>query len=329
MICEYALDPELVARWHDPKEWAFFREAFGSDSGRFGSVVNSKDKWKQAVMRAFYKAKPSASSSPLLLAAIEGRIGYLAERMIERGSSHPECPTWLGKVVAEHVERPFHGILSMIPDKSVPAVMTPDMLFEEHPPAAWRVPPNPAPPRTAEGLATALSPLLTRCREVVFVDPWFDPIAPRYLDSLRALLAVLWGPRRCFGCPTAELVFAEFEGRGKVPPGRAERSANYLLSQCKESLPDVIPSGHGLSITVIRQRPGAEKLHNRYVLTTLAGVGLGTGLDAANGEAAKFQSDDLCRLSSEQLVKRWGQYKSARDSYFDIAAGPFLVNSAG
>ena len=97
--------------------------------------------------------------------------------MIERECSHPECPAWLGKAVAEHRERPFHGILSTIPDKSVPAVMTPDMLFDEHPPAAWRVPPNPAPLRTAEGLRKPSPPLLTRSREVVFVDPWFDPVS--------------------------------------------------------------------------------------------------------------------------------------------------------
>ena len=92
----------------------------------------------------------------------------------------------------------------------------------------------------------------------MFVDPWFDPVAPRYLDNLRALLAVLWGPRCCAACPTAELVFAEFEGRRKWPPGGAERSATYLLSQCKDMLPDVISSGHSLEVTVIRQRLGGE-----------------------------------------------------------------------
>jgi hypothetical protein len=78
-------------------------------------------------------------------------------------------------------------------------------------------------------------------------------------------------------------------------------------------------------VTVLKERECGEKIHNRYVLTTLAGVAFGTGLDAADGEAGKVQSDDLCRLSSEQLKKRWGQYKSARGSYFDIAAGPFEV----
>ena len=61
MICEYALDPELVARWHDPKEWAFFREAFGSESGRFGSCFPKKSKWQSAVRRAFHQGMPSVS----------------------------------------------------------------------------------------------------------------------------------------------------------------------------------------------------------------------------------------------------------------------------
>ena len=91
----------------------------------------------------------------------------------------------------------------------------------------------------------------------------------------------------------------------------------------------IIPAGHSLTVTVLQERESGENIHNRYVLTTLAGVAFGTGLDAADGEAGKFQSDDLCRLSSEQLLKRWGQYKTARGSFFDIAAGPFLVGSAG
>jgi len=318
MICEYALDPELVARWHDPREWAFFREAFGSESGRFGSCFPRKVKWQSAVRRAFHQAVPSATEDSIGRRRLDALLEKLSERMIERECSHPECPAWLGKAVAEHRERPFHGILSTIPDKSVPAVMTPDMLFDEYPPAAWRVPPDPASPRTAEAFAQALAPLLNRSREVVMIDPYFDPGKQRFLTTLKGILDVLWGPGCCVGTPVVELVLSE-----------SKLSADLLISRSKAHLPRIIPAGHSLTVTVLKERESGEKIHNRYILTTLAGVAFGTGLDAAEGEAANVQSDDLCRLSSVQLLKRWGQYKTARGSFFNITAGPFGVDSAG
>jgi hypothetical protein len=317
MICEYALDPALVARWHDPKEWAFVREAFGSESGRFGSRVSTKTKWQRAVRKELRRARLSATEDSVDGRRLDALLEKLSERMIERECNHPECPTWLSKAVAEHRARPFHGILSTIPDVSIPAVMTPDMLLDEHPPAAWRVPPNPAPPRTAEAFATALAPLLTRSREVVFVDPWFDPKKRRFRATLKAMLDVLWGPDCCVRTPLAQLVFAE-----------SGRSPAWLMSECERLLPPIVPAGHALAVTILKEREVGEKIHNRYVLTCLAGAAFGIGRDEADDDAGEFQSDDLCRLSSEQLVKRWGQYVSARGSWFDIAAGPAAISSS-
>ena len=200
MIYEFALDPELVARWHDPREWAIFREGFAPETGRVGSAYPRKPKWRKAVVKAFHDSMPAATEDSQSRRRLDGLLDKLVERLVERESSHPELANWLDRAVAEHRERPFHGILSLEAAKSVPEVITPDMLFSEPPPSAWTVPPSPAPPRTAQGLAQAVAPFLTRCREAVFVDPWFDPSpmsGQRYLESLQAMLAVMWGNNRC------------------------------------------------------------------------------------------------------------------------------------
>jgi hypothetical protein len=100
-----------------------------------------------------------------------------------------------------------------------------------------------------------------------------------------------------------------------------------LLGRCLEKLPRILPRDQSVLVTVLRQRSGGEKVHNRYILTKLAGVSFGVGLDSAD-DGDTGQSDDLCRLSSEQLNKRWGQYVSARTSWFDVAAGPLEILSA-
>lgn len=317
MICEFALDPALVARWHDPREWAFFREAFDANSGRVGSEFPRK--WRKDVVRAFHRAMPGAGEDSLARRRLEALLDRLTERMVKRETTHSECETWLEKAVAEHKDRQFHGILSVSPVPSMLDVITPDMLFSERPPPCWAAPSNPAPPRTPEGLAQALAPLLTRCRDLVFVDPWFNPEKARFRKGIQAMLEVVWGPERCVPAPRVELLLAEIS-RPDAP------NAACLVDRCRNFLPAIIPPGQVVSVTVLRQRLGGEKIHNRYVLTTLAGVSFGTGLDVADdGESG--QSDDLCRLSSEQLRKRLGQYVTGLRSCFDIVTGPFDVRS--
>jgi hypothetical protein len=213
--------------------------------------------------------------------------------------------------------RRFDGILSTVADAEVAEVITPEMLFDARQPAAWSVLSCPPVTRTTEEFTRVLRPLLTRCQEAVFVDPWFDPTKRRFWKPLQALLEVVWGAESCVEAPTAQLVIAEGEGKRK-------RDGARLMGLCKQALPQRLPKGRSLTVTVLRQREGGEKIHNRYVLTKLAGVSFGTGLDVSD-EQETAETDDLCRLTHEQLLKRWGQYVSARESYFDIAARPTVI----
>jgi hypothetical protein len=321
MISEFALDPALVAQWHDPKEWAFYREAFADGTGRFGSTSprqNAK-KWRQNVLRTFRLLAPDATADSRAWQRLDVLLERLSERMVERDSSKGCVARWLDSALAEHRVRPFHGILSIAPAEGVAEVITPEALFGDHLPSAWTVPPCPAVPRKPDGFAEALRPLLTRCREAVFVDPWFDPREPRFIEPLLAMLGVLWGPDRCVESPAAQLVIAEGEGRRK-------RDGAWLMELCRERLPSRLPQGRSLTFTVLRQRVRGEKIHNRYVLTKFAGVSFGTGLDVADREETE-QTDDLCRLSREQLLTRWGQYVSGQGSHFDKAAGPSTISA--
>jgi hypothetical protein len=319
MTSEYALDPALVAQWHDPKEWAFYREAFADDRGRCGSTFPRQNpkKWRQYVFQQFRELVPDATPDSMSWQRLGVVLERLSEHMVERTPPEAAGPSWLATAVQTHRVRPFDGILSTVPDAIVAEVLTPEMLFDARPPSAWTVPPCPPVARTAEEFAQALRPLLTRCREAVFVDPWFDPREARFVEPLRAMLKELSGQRSCVASPEAQLVLAAGEGR-------RNRDAAWLMGLCEQRLPRHLPREHCLEVTVLRQREGKEKIHNRYVLTLLAGVSFGTGLDVAD-EPETEQTDDICRLSQDQLRKRWGQYVSARGSYFDIAAGPTKI----
>ena len=320
MISEYALDPALVARWHDPREWALFREGFADGTGRLGSSfprANAK-KWRQQAMRTFRELVPKATNESRAWRRFDALLEGLSERMVERAPCDAADGAWLARAIDEHKKRPFHGILSAQPAPGVTDVITPEMLFDD-PPMAWRVPPCPPVPRTAEDFARTLEPVLTRCREAVFVDPHFNPEKRRFTEPLRSMLAVLWGPSRCIDAPEAQLVISEGEGDRKRDPDPI-----WLMGLCRNKLPAILPAGRRLTVTVLRQREGGQKIHNRYVLTKFFGASFGTGLDAADPDQAG-QTEDICRLSREQLLERWGQYVSGRVSHFDLAAGPEVI----
>ena len=57
MIYEFALEPDLVARWHDRKEYLFFDEKFGLRTRRIVSAYPKK--WKKMVWEIF-EAGPAA-----------------------------------------------------------------------------------------------------------------------------------------------------------------------------------------------------------------------------------------------------------------------------
>lgn len=319
MISEYALDPELVVRWSDPKEWALFREAFADCTGRLGSTFPQQNpqKWRQKVKKVFFERFPQETHESRAWLRMDALLTWFADRrMVERDTTDAGAGSWLDKAVLEHRRRPFQGILSVAPAPAMTEVLTPEMLFDDSLPAAWSAPCCPPVPRTASDFAEALRPLLLRCREVVFVDPWFDPAKRRFTEPLRALLDLLWGPGRAVDAPEAQLVIAEGGDEGK-------REGRWLMGQCEERLPRVLPAGQCLKVTVLRQRASGEKIHNRYVLTKFAGVSFGTGLDVAD-DPESAQTDDLCRLSREQLVSRWGQYVSGTPP-FDVAAGPLSI----
>jgi hypothetical protein len=306
MISEFALDPELVATWRDPRDWAFFREAFSDDSGRL--ISRYPPKWDRAVLKAFHNAHANATRESAERWRLDAWLEWAKGRMVRREGSHEECDTWLEKALAEHRDRPFQGILSSEVGVDLDAVLTPERLYSERPPSAWSVPSRPPIPRTAQDLTNAVAPILCRCREAVFVDPHFDADKPRYREPFAAMLAVLWGQPRCAPEPQAQLI-----------TGATKRGAQKVVRQCQAKLPPRIPAGRKVSVTVLGEREKGEKLHNRYILTLIAGVSFGVGLDE-DEERDTTQSDDLCRLTREQLDHRWCRYITARGSYFTIEA---------
>lgn len=74
-----------------------------------------------------------------------------------------------------------------------------------------------------------------------------------------------------------------------------------------------------------KQREHGEKLHNRYILSEVAGVFFGTGLDKA-GDPDSKETDDLNLLSPIQLDFRWKQYKATPPAFDSAIDHPIEIS---
>jgi len=325
MIGEFALEPELVATWHDRKEYLFFEEKFGLKTGRIISAYPRK--WRNLVWRAF-KIGPHANNQNAEM-RLNALLTDLSQTIVKRRNTFEEIPVWLERAETEHAQRPFHALLARdnprSKDKVIPAVK---LINEGHHPC-WTIADTPPTARNACELATAVAPILRVCRHIVFVDPYFDPQKPRFMEPMAAFFKEIWTRGYCDDNPRVEIhtsidrLFKDYERGANRNPDEEKKACSNLIHYMKELLPCIIPIGKELHVNIWKQREQGQKLHNRYILTELCGVVFGTGLDQSEDKATA-ETDDLSMLNSRQRSERWNEYLG-NPAAFEMVVSPFTI----
>lgn len=322
MICEFALDPELVATWHDRKEYLFFDEKFGVRTGRIVSLYPKK--WPALVWKRFERSPCGQDQNARK--NLTALLTDLCQHAVKRRSSFSEIEDWLERAEAEHAERPFHGILSAKNPRHHECVIHSAELTETcH--ALWKVPDAPVVSRNVRDLVGAVEPLLKVCRHAVFVDPYFDPTKSRFTDPFTGYMEAVWTSRYGVDDPIVELhtgidrFFRHGEDRSA---DEEKRVARNLSGDMKRQLPRCIPEGKTVQVFIWKQREHGERLHNRYILSEVAGVSFGTGLDQSN-DPESVETDDISLLSPIQLDTRWKQYKALPSAFEPIEVHPIII----
>ncbi|UCF89804.1 MAG: hypothetical protein JSW39_16015 [Desulfobacterales bacterium] len=308
MIYEFALEPALVARWHDRNRYLFFDEKFGLRARRV--VAAYPRNWKRLVWEAFGKS-PAAGDQNAQMRMTE-LIQHLSQNSVRRPSTFPEIPSWLARAEAEHSERPFRAIIATINPRNRSFVITDRELVETgH--ALWNIPDGYPTPRNAAEIANAVLPLMQLCRHAVIIEPYFDPGKQRFRRTLAAILATC-GKNVC-GLKTVQVelhtsidrFFEDWE-RGEFRDLNEETKVyQYYASECRSRIPSLVPKGVEFRVIVWKRRTDGEKLHNRYLLTNIYGVIFGTGSDESENPDSK-ESDDIVLLEEGQYLMRYKQY---------------------
>ncbi|PKN30963.1 MAG: hypothetical protein CVU64_01015 [Deltaproteobacteria bacterium HGW-Deltaproteobacteria-21] len=324
MLYEFALEPALVARWHDRKEYLFFDEKFGVRSRRIVSVYPAKN-WRRLVWDAFWSG-PARDNQNAQMRMTE-LINYFWQNSVRRLSTFSDIADWLVRAEAEHTRLPFHAIIARSNPRMKEYVISASSLIE-HGHALWNIPFVFPTARTAEEIAGAVAPFLRLCRQVVLIDPYFDPNKQRFRQTFEAILS------RCsenvcgLEGMTIELhtsidrFFKDWE-HGDSREAAETRVYEKFVENCLEKLRDLVPAGVEVRISIWKEKDKGQKLHNRYLLTNICGVMFGTGSDASDDPEAE-ESDDIVFLDEGQYQTRISQY-TGRPPAFVLVGKPFVI----
>lgn len=300
MIFAFALEPEVVASWGRSDAFRFIADKFGSGTPRVLFEFPKFTKWKRAV---YGKAEAMALSQDDLV-----RLAELLSRLEECRCRRPALASgpgeWLENAEREHDRSDFGMIVAGANPRGHHAVLIAERLGPNEP--RWACTPGGPIPRDPAALAAALSPLLANCRELHLVDPHFGPENPRHRQALEALLNEVL--RRGGAPQTIRIHSTEKSNLGFFEDRAREWSKRLPAPLC-------------LEFVRWRQRPGGERLHNRYVLSDLGGVSVPAGLD----KGRQGETDDLSLLSREQWTCRWNQY-ALEDGTFECVDRPDPVH---
>ena len=315
MIHEYALEPELVASWYDPRKFQFFIREFSSEARRSdtGRVISRyPEQWEELVKDAFDSAFPGTPPSEMEKKRLNRMLRQLKARMVNRPQSvWDDKKDWLANVEDEHIRWPFHAVLARENLCQREHVMCEDDILDDKA-KDWEAPSTVIVQRYANKMAECVAPMLRCATIILFVDPYFraNHDQERYRDRHKKTLAAFL---QTVGTRASQIkIELHTATQDKTPDWEAFRQ------ECEEHLPSILPLG--ATLIVHRWKNRVEKLHNRYILTDIGGVLFGAGLD----EGAPGATDYVVRLNRDVYSQRLRDY-TGPNLAFERDGKPFPI----
>jgi hypothetical protein len=140
----------------------------------------------------------------------------------------------------------------------------------------------------------AFGNLLRLSSEITFVDPYFNDnpkVWSLFIAFVEASLTNSPNPSK-----SIKVVYSAEKPNLPTP--------KYLLDKFEKSQPDLYVQFDNIEFISLESKHSGEALHNRYLITDLAGINLGFGFDIRKGG----QTDDISFMQEEQYEIRYEQY---------------------
>ncbi|GMU83787.1 MAG: hypothetical protein AMXMBFR47_36570 [Planctomycetota bacterium] len=282
MVHEFALEPATLATW---EQFRYLTEKFGVENGRL--IAQFPKSWKKLVYDAF------SGAGDMEKKRIEERLQQESFncKLTRPIRVYDPAQAWLPNAVRQQQgSDPFRAIIATVNPDNCPTVRIASELDETD--RLWSVSRETRVPRTAHALTAAAAPLIRCSRELLIVDPYFDPQIPRFRHVFQSLIREVGRVVR-----RLELHCSNLRSGSTV----------HWEQQCRSRLGRLFCGETRLRIVRWAQRAGGETFHARYVLTDRGGLRFDVGLD----EGRPGETTDVTLLDTQLHIARWNDFQEA------------------
>jgi hypothetical protein len=295
MFHEYAMDPAVLRSWERVR---YFLDAFVPWKGRF--LAEYPRRWRRMV----YENLARTTVRPVEKARIEERLRRLDRRVLltRCGAPYDPARSWLDNAECEHARRAFRAIIAN-EARCNPAVLDAETLDERT--GLWNVEQGTLVSREPAAIAGALALLLRCSSHVTVIDPYFRG---HHSDKADALAAI---------CEMVRVPGAKVEVHAGL--NEEDPALEWLADQTARFLPPRLPAGLRVTVRCWKVPGEGLRLHNRYILTDVAGVKFGDSIE----RGADGQEDHVSILDESSRARLWAQYVEA--PVFEPAGPSFEV----
>ncbi len=312
MLYAYAIEPAALASW---RNCARILDLMGFQHGRAIAAYPSRKRWMKLVRAACQESTELGDRDRQRVLA---KLNQSKGKMVRWGEPdgydetvEPAEERWIRNTVARQaVERTLHAVLATRNPENHPDVVFDDDVEESHPKLV--VPREVPVLREPDALADHIGRLVRNSRELLLIDPHFDPSKHKWRPVVCACIALA---ADAYDSPRVEI--HTLDADHKPSRGEFERA-------CRRWIPAMLPPPV-TSVRVCRWRiraAGPHDFHARYVLTDRGGYRLDKGLDEEHGVTQPVG------LLGDQEWTRIRDGFGCADPFFD-PAGEVTVTARG
>jgi hypothetical protein len=280
MFNEYAVDPDVCS---SKESCLHLINSFSQSAGRL--INKTPNDWHRKAINALRLS----DLGPVLRKSYKSRLNKIVKEVLLSdgvGKDFDREKDWLSQLVETDRFLEFTATISLRDRPGIGSHHTLEDLMVSHSPL-WEVPNEKIVLRNARDIVDALEPLLKVSKEIVIVEPHFKPYQ-RFWNTIRELIS----RREAYNFS---------QGVNKIIINCLSVSNNFQ-QWCEGELEGKIPPGFELEVRLW----GNEDMHDRWLLTDVGGLRLGTGFD--EGGEGRIQDVEISRISNESRIINHRKY---------------------
>ena len=290
MIYEFALHPDAV---NDPS----FKHIVAGCGIQHGRLISRfPHEWVKKAIEAC-KIQDDVKRKTIVEKIVSLRRD---QKMVGFNRKYVYGKDWLENAEDQYKIRPFQAIVSPLNPQGCAHVLSPQEIDEKT--SLWDVQTQRIVPRKAYDLACCAKTLLGISREILFIDPYFDPLKSRFLNTLSHMISFAY----IFKEPRRLELHAEYDYR------KEQRRETDWQEGCTSNLHSLIPEGSTMEVFRWETRPAGDIPHARYVLTEIGGIDYNYGLDEWESDG---QTTNVSLLGPSVYEQRWKEHQKGTAAY--------------